>query len=684
MKTELSIVSPTEKTDVEPASILPAVAAEIVALRKEAVEGRMESGIENAWRYAEDAYNGQDEATENRVKMYKPASPDSAFIAVGPTEWSRSVAFLNITRPYVDTSAARVSDMLFPTDARNWEMELTPKQDVEEMLALLDQVPEEQVEVFAQMIQEELAQAELSIESAQKQIDDWLTEVNWNSALGRKIIMDSARIGTGVVKGPIPMDVGGKIQPGSKVVKAQNCFPDPACGDDIHDGEYFFEREILVPRKLRAKIKLESAGWLPASIIACLEEGPKNYTGTVLQENGKPKKAFELWYYQGEVSLAAMLECGCSAPKDAQTKVWANITMCNNYIVRVSISPLQNRFTYNVLCWQRRDDFWAGIGVGEQLETPQRGVNAGIRNLFDNAALSALPQIIFWRGVIHPMNGRFELEPGKKWQVADDEQTINDVKNAIMTIEIPSRQDELMSIISLMRDLAQETTGLPLIIQGQGSTGAVGSDQLQTNAASTVLRRLAKEFDSSITIPHITAYYDWIKEFEVLPVSEGRVKARGSSVLVERDIQAQALIQMVQLAKDPAYGIDPKLVMEEWLKSQKLDPEIVKLSPEREQQLMEVMSQPDEKAQAQIQSAQLRSEALTKQTEVEAETDRLKAQLQQESADRDRQHDKVMLDLEYRYKLVAYAMERNIDIGTANEEMSQIQTPAEEAIGGTA
>ena len=659
-------------------SVLPSIVNELCRMRTEAVNGRAASGIEDKWEYAEKAYNGQDEATEARTKMYKPGAPDSGFIAVPPATWKRSTAFLNITRPYTDSSASRIIEMIMPTDERNWELENTPKLDSDELLQDVEHLPPEGVKRLMEMIQESTARATQSLMETQKQIDDWLTESDWRGTC-TDTINNAARIGTGVIKGPVPMNIKGKIQPGSKVIEAQNCYPDPHCGEDIHDGEYFWEREDITRRKLRKKRQMVSAGWLSNEINACLDEGPKSYNGMQLTKYGKPQtNMFELWYYQGELKTKALVECGCTVPPGVGNYVWANVTLCNDKMVRISLAPVQDRFTYDVFRWQKRKGSWTGIGVGEQLETCQRGLNAGIRNIFDNAALCALPQLIYWQGKIIPLNGRYELEPGKSWKVDDSDGTITftDVKNAILTIEIPSRIPELLQIVDLMRNVSQETVGLPLIMQGLSSTGAVGSDQIQTNAGNTVLRRLAVEFDVRLTIPHLTAYYNWIRDFNVLAAPESTIKARGSSVLVERDIQAQALIQMVQLARDPIYGMDPELVAEEWVRSQKFDPRKLKLSEQRRKELSELLSQPDEKAQATVESAKLRASALMQQTQTEATVKQQRSVLEAQSAERDRQHDQVMLDLQFKYELIKYAMERKIDIATALEQLNEVKDAA--------
>lgn len=657
-------------------SVLPGVAQKLLGLLKEARNARVASGIEGRWAYAEDAYNGEDEATKGRARVLKPSAPGAPFTVskAASDGWQRSVAFLNITRPYVDVAAARVAEMLVPNDERSWELRPTPKKEIEIVAPVVEQIEDpELLQEAAEMLSAEFERVDRSVADAQKQIDDWLNESDWNP-LVRKLIHDAARVGTGVVKGPVSVEVEGRAQPGVRLVKVQNLFPSPDCGDDLQNGDYVFEREEMSRRLLREKIGQEESGWIRDSILACLKEGPKGADSAAVDPNAKARP-FVLWHYQGEIDVDALLECDCPVPDEAGAKAWAHITLCGDYIVRVATAPVQGEFTYRTLAWQRRDGFWAGIGVAEQLETPQRGLNGAIRNLFDNAALSALPQIVYWKNVLNPVNGRFEIKPGKVWQVADDERPISDVKNAILAIEIPSRQPELMQIVSLMRDLAQETTGLPLVVMGTGSTGAVGSDQLQTNAATIVLRRLAKEFDSSITDPLISAFYRWIREYGVLDVPEAVVDARGSSVLVERDIQAQALIQMVQLSKDPTYGIDPKLVAAEWMRSQKFDPKRVALSPEREQELSALLSQPDEKAQAAVESAQLRAEALTQQGQMKAEAAIAQQELKIADAERERQHDKVMLDLEYRYKLIEYAMQRNIDLATAQREIAEVQTP---------
>ena len=213
---------------------------------------------------------------------------------------------------------------------------------------------------------------------------------------------------------------------------------------------------------------------------------------------------------------------------------------------------------------------------------------------------------------------------------------------------------------------------MPLIVRGAASSGAVGSDQLQTNAATTILRRLAKNFDDHITRPHLSNYFRWLKEFGPVQVNEAIIHARGSSVLVERDIQAQALIQLVQLSQNPIYNMDPALVAKEWVITQRIDPEKIALSDERRKELAELLNQPDEKAQAQVESSRIRAEADVQQTTLENKSKEQKMALEIADAARERGHDEAMIRLQSGLKVIEYAMQRGIDIKTVQDELEAV------------
>ncbi|MFN3377475.1 MAG: hypothetical protein ACK40S_13120, partial [Burkholderiaceae bacterium] len=124
---------------------------------------------------------------------------------------------------------------------------------------------------------------------------------------------------------------------------------------------------------------------------------------------------------------------------------------------------------------------------------------------------------------------------------------------------------------------AQDVLGLPSMLQGQNTHApdTVGGMQMLQNNAGTALRRIARLFDDRVTEPHIRRYYEWLMLHGEDEEAKGDfvIDARGSTALVERDLQNQSIAQMGGLVGNPAFGIDPKKWFAELLKSQRLSPE---------------------------------------------------------------------------------------------------------------
>src|SRR5690606_30913361 len=74
---------------------------------------------------------------------------------------------------------------------------------------------------------------------------------------------------------------------------------------------------------------------------------------------------------------------------------------------------------------------------------------------------------------------------------------------------------------------------------------------------NVVFRRIVKSFDDDVTTPDIRRFYDWNMQFNPKPEIKGDygVDARGSSVLLVREMQAQNLFLIaLHLGAHPVYG----------------------------------------------------------------------------------------------------------------------------------
>ncbi len=103
---------------------LMALGSTIAKKRDEAVQARAQSGIEEDWIEDEEFYEGIDDANRDLYRSRGNLSPETQ--EQTKPKSTRSKVFLNITRPYVDAAAAKVADMLLPTDDQNWGIEPTP------------------------------------------------------------------------------------------------------------------------------------------------------------------------------------------------------------------------------------------------------------------------------------------------------------------------------------------------------------------------------------------------------------------------------------------------------------------------------------------------------------------------------------------------------------------------------
>ncbi len=693
---EEQAVDPAEQeaAEVERLRKLQSFADSLAEKRREAVDGKKEDGIERQWDEDDEYYNGVDESNKGEAgakgkvlnaPMQTPSKKNS----------NKSTAFVNITQPYVDMASAQVADMLLPTDGdKPFALLPTPVPDVMESVASTDQIdvpmPDGSVRklIAGEVAKMMVEKARKSAEGAEKRIWDWLVEAQWHGEV-RKVIEDAARIGTGVLKGPYPVKKSStaidkspdgeisitkkeKLAPASCWIDPRNFFPDPACGENIQDGSYTWERDTITAKKLRElKEMVDQEGndaYLNAHIDACLKEGPNREYETGQKPDKTKNDRFEIWYFHGMAEKENLEAAGCECEEDDVVPVI--VTMVNDRVIKVAMSPLDSGdFPYDVMIWQRVRGKWWGSGVARQVRTAQRGANAATRRMMNNAGLASGIQFVIRDGVITPADGSWELTPDKVWKAVGDKSP-EDVKNAFTTITIPSRQKELRAIIDFWLEIAERVTSMPLMMQGQQghASETVGGMTILQNNASTVRRRVAKIFDDKVTEPHIRRYYEWLLLHgpEKSEKEEYTIDARGSTALFERDAQNQAILQMGQLVKDPAFDIDPAKWIVEAFKAQKLDPARFQLSDEQKAERDKAMQEQgppvDPRAQAQKEVAQIRAEGDIKKATLVQQSDMAEIEARNAEAEKQRQHDREMKQFDMNMKMIEFAQERNLSL----------------------
>ena len=667
---------------------LDRAAQTICKYRKEAIMFRQASGIEAKWRWCNMAFSGEDEIKAGRGSgdefLKSTAGGGTMIPRAGSSSGSgpRSTAVLNITAPAVEFAGWAVLQLAAPTEKQRWALAPTPQMVADEVLPFLQHLPQGGAETLKQALEVQRQSAKEEIAVAETQIKDWFAEspVPFRDALV-ELFEDAPRMGSGVLKGPVPMRGKKGFQPGYKVVDVRNCFPAPDCGKDVKNGSFFFELDFRSRRFLASKTKPMAAldGWIPKQVQKVLEEGPKTPVEGALTPTGGE---FQLWLYQGPVSKDALVSVGLDS--DSMGGPWAHLTLINDTIVRVGPAPLPNTITYNVLKWRRRwineKEFWAGRGIAEEAEDVQRSATSHWRNLNDNSSLAAVPQRIRWKGIVKPDNGRYEWAPGKDWIVENKElssESIKDVKNAFMFIDIPAHLPELRKNVEMDLRMLERVTGIDEMVMGMAGPTSVGGGQMQLNAAAHLPRRVKTYYDKSVLRPVVEDSLAWIRKYKPeQALGEVSVTIEGSKTEIKRDVQASALVQGIQLAVNPIFGHDPALLFDQWMEGNEFDPDSTRLTPERAEALAAQSQEgPDEKAQAGVESATIRAQALTAQSRIEAETDRIGQVLDQERGARERAHAKEMLLLKMKMELITYAQKKGIDLRSAAQELEAVEVP---------
>jgi hypothetical protein len=673
----------------------------LVKHRDDAVKFRVASGIEQQWAEDQAYYEGEDDSP--KTLYYKGLTQDSPLIAKPKSKY-RSRVFLNITRPYVETAASKVIEVLSPVDDRAWSLEPTsipnlpekPSPIVQALQMAQEPQPQEQqidpatgqpvqapapAEPPPDPYEEALAIAKRACKGAQIWIDDKLQECDFSTSL-RAVVDAASRLGTGIMRGPVPqlrrtvkmvrdqntgedvVEVLEELVPASKDISCWDAYPDPACGDNIHNGQFFIEHDQFVEKQVRDLIG--QPGYIDEAIAKVIEQGPVcSATDTMSaaphDSQDMAAKRFHVWYYYGFLTREEVLalQCSCSeADVIANVGVPVVVTMINDTPVKAHLNQATDgRFPYDFMCWQRVAGSPWGIGISRQIRSCQAILNSHVRAMMENAGLSSGPQIFLSRGSIIPADGSWEITPRKVWLIKPDAD-VQDVSQAMGSVIIPSIQAELLQAIEFALKMAENVTGLPILLQGQqGPSGVpetVGGMQILVANASSLLRRMARIFDDYLIKPHIQAYYTYLMTYADDPSIKGdfKVVARGSSALVARDQRNMFLTQVApQMMANPSFGIDPTRLFKQIANVAGLsNPEEIMFSPEE----MAAMQKAQEAALAKdpkIQVATLNNQTRIQVAEMQNQTDQMRVQ-------RDTDRDSVYVALETQRTQVTAATKR--------------------------
>lgn len=706
--------APDDRADMARAEKLVLLGQGLAKQRDEYVTGRKESGIEAVWAACEDAYQGIDEANRHEfagAKWMKSATLDGPLTKERDRQdATKSTAYVRLTTRYVDMAAAKISEIALPIDGKAFKVKPTPvpelvskkgstKPAIDPKTGLPLMAPGQEAKPLIEddIVKMVEAQANDAAEKAEKRMWDWMVESKHQKHM-RKLLHDAPRIGVGVLKGPFPgsttsksiQKVGGGIKltmvsksaPAEKWIDPWNFFPDPSCGEDVHSGDGIFERDFISTATLKGlKRQRDSANapiYLIEQIDKVLKEGPGKCNVAADSPN-KPKHttSFEIWYYTGVISRKDMeltQAIGVDELPDELDEISAVVTMINDTVIRATVNPLESgKFPYNAMPWSRRAGSWAGVGVAEQIATPQKVINAAMRELLNNAGYSSGPQIIIDVESLVPSDGNDKLITPRKVWMKSPSATTDDVRKMFTAIEFPNYTPQMLTIIQLALKQAEELSNIPLISQGQQGERApqtFGEAEMQNNNGHTLLRSIGERIDDFITAPFVDGMYEMLLLDPDVPEDEKgdfQMDCTGTSAMVEKAIQEQTAMVAVQMSLNPAYEINPAKAFAEWWKTKRMDPTRIQLTDEEK---AEKAQQPPPEAPA-VQSAKINAQARIETTKMTASATLKRAEM---DTDRDTAYQQALnerADIDLQAKDKELEMRRELEIYKENNTMKR-------------
>jgi hypothetical protein len=613
------------------------------------VEHRATSDVEKRWRRNTQLYFGEKTESTGEFENTLRNGPPARKAADG----NRSRVVINIVRPKVDQAIARMCEILFPVDDRNWGLKPTPLPEMAGMMGsqaqTIDPATGQPTGLTAdQEAKAVMEAAKQAVEGMERSIDDSLTECRYNGE-SRKGIEDGVRLGTMVLYGPFParqtskvwipradgtqeLLINESIVPATMRWDPWDTFFDPSCGNDHQRGRGFFLRRNVNRKELRALVGLP--GYDADAIREVLRSSPTRVRvaeGRVLRDVVRDD-TYEMWTYHGEIEPDEMELLSTRTQGDPLTDVtFGVLIIVNDKVVGAMESWVADKtLPVDVWNWRKSDDSPFGYGMPDELEHQQRVVNSAWRQVMDNGRTSLGGQIVMKKGMVIPQNGSYEITPNKIWLAKDD---LEDVRQAFSVFEFNSHLQELLAIANAAMQFADMETSMPQIMGGeQGSAPeTVGGMVMLFNNANTVLRQRVKLYDDYITKPHLARYYDWKMANDPDPSIKGdfEVDARGSSALIERDIANQAMLNLANITNNPRYipHLNEREELKSILKAFKVDPESILKPEDQVKQEMEAAAQQGAPADPRIAVAELNMQAKMAELESRKEAMAIQAQI---------------------------------------------------------
>jgi hypothetical protein len=551
---------------------------------------------------------------------------------------ARSKVFVGLTRTKVMAAYSRIVDLLFQHGDSYFGIEPTPIPQLDPLKAMqmreqavmqitaasggmAPELNEDLIAARMSELEEEFLEAERIIakEAAEKmsvEIQDQLIEASAEQKL-KEAILESTIFGSGAIKaGTVRID---RVQSYSRIqdpatgqtgfalsqiekampevesVSIFDLYVDPYC-TSLDDCEGLFRRHVLTRSQLR---DLADRPGFDGDMIRYLikhnrqgnhteedhEKTRRRIAG--INEYSESSNRFEVIEYWGEIDGYELEEHGVDIPEGTDLSDYFSscVWFSGGKVIKVMLNPIQGyRVPYHIFPYERSPHQFWGTGVPRMMRDSQTTMNAATRIWIDNLALSSGPMMEVNTDLLAAGEDPTDIHP---WRVFLREGGDGSMA-AVRFYQPVANANGLNQIVELFRRFADETTSLPSYTHGEQTRSlnktATGISMLM-GAANVALKSTIKNIDDFLLEPMVSALFHFNMEFGTNEKAKGDLKviSRGSTALIQKEVQSQRLLQFLSLVSNPmdAALVDRNQLLRDIAQSLDIDPDEVIKSEER-------------------------------------------------------------------------------------------------------
>lgn len=269
-----------------------------------------------------------------------------------------------------------------------------------------------------------------------------------------------------------------------------------------------------------------------------------------------PMDALEFY---GPVPGKFLMEWGVQDPDvtDPEKSYNVNLWMIGSHVIKATINPDPlGKKPYRKASYEEIPGAFWGNGIPDLIRDCQDMANSAARSLANNMALSSGPQVSVNTSRLPPGENISQMYPWKIWQFESD--PMASTAPPIEFFQPQSNAQQLMQVFQFYSSMADEYSGLPRYMQGDGNVGAAGRTASGLAALMGNASKLMKSVMSSIDriiadVLESLHQHLMMHEFDRYPelLGDVRIVAKGAGSVMAREQMAMRRSEFLAATANP-------------------------------------------------------------------------------------------------------------------------------------